>query len=238
MHGYIPLPPEPETREPASSHYLAEVSLDSIVFLFQVLVALALTNAAYVFITDGSGGYNLRAWSSYTLYQSLVFVVFVVTLIPFAHANVLILKQSYARGFMGTGLRPFIDFALLFIEAGLFYALSHAVTQVETDFLSFFYIMGAVLVVDVLWAFATFGFDPAHRIVLVYAVLNSIALGVGVALTYVGSPYLRELLLLTLAIRTTLDFVLTYNLLFPDAFRRVPKPARAPAPVGASRNRS
>jgi hypothetical protein len=200
---------------------MARASLDSITFLFQVLMALALTNAAYIYVTGGSGTYALRDWTTFTLYQTLAFVAFVATLIPFAHANVLILKQSYMAGFAGKGLQPVVDFFLLFVEAGIFYALSHALTRIEVDPLSFFYVAGAILVVDVIWALLTFGFDRSRTIVLVYALLNSATLVLGGLIIAQQVVYLRELLLLILGVRTILDYALTYSFLFPNAFQRI-----------------
>ena len=221
------LPPEPlgtlkETRHQASSGAstnLAERSLDSIVFLFQVLMAFSITNGAYIFVTSGSGGYDLRPWSSFTFYQSLAFLVFVATLIPFAHANVLIFYESYGSGFTDKGLQPLVDFFLLFLEAGIFYALSHASARVDVDYLSFFVVAGAILAVDVMWALITFAFDHKRTIVLVYAFLNTSTLLLGGLLITQKVAHPRELLLLTLAVRTVLDFALTYTYLFPNAFK-------------------
>jgi hypothetical protein len=226
MSHYTVVPPETQFQDSESNSDLPKVSLDSIVFLFQVLMALAITNGAYVFVTNGSGNYILRPWSSYTLYQTVAFLTFMVTLIPFAHANVIILKQSYGNGFKGAGLKPLIDFFLLFLEAGLFYTWSHALARVDQDPMSFFYIGGAILCVDVFWVLITVGFDQNRRETLVYALLNSVAIVLGAALIWWNAPYFREVVLLILAIRTVLDFSLTYNLLFPDAFRSASQPSQ------------
>lgn len=215
------IPSEPsEQRADSPTVDLAGKSLESIVFLFQVLMALSLTNGAYIFVTGGNGGYALRPWTSFTLYQSLVFLVFVATLIPFAHANVLIFHQSYGSGFTDKGLQPIVDFFLLFLEAGIFYTLSDALTRIDHDYLSFFYVAGAILIVDVVWALVTYAFDRTRRVVLVYAILNTATLVLGGLLVSQNTVHPRELLLLTLGIRTTLDYSLTYTFLFPNAFKQ------------------
>ncbi len=213
--------------EPKSARILAETSLDSITFLFQVLMALALTNGAYIFLTNGGNTYYLRPWSTFTLYGSLTFAVFVVTLIPFAHASVIILKQSYMAGFGGRGLQPIVDFSLLFLEAAIFYTLSHTLAKIDSDFIDFFYVAGAILAVDVLWGIISFFFEPKRKVVLFYAALNSITFGLGALTITYNLQNERAILLALLAGRTIIDFATTYNLLFPDALHRAKKQKRA-----------
>lgn len=197
---------------------MAAASLESIIVLYQVLMALSLTNGAYIFMTGGTGQYALRPWSSFTLFGTLAFLAFVVTLVLFTHTNILILRQSYTSGFDGMGLQPIIDFALLFIVAGVFYMLSHTLTRIDQDFLSYFYVLGALFAIDIFWALVTFAFDRSRRMVLVYALLNSAAPALGALFIAYHVVYLRELLLATLVARTLVDYVLTYDYLFPGAF--------------------
>jgi hypothetical protein len=240
---FVPTPPtlldeEEESSAKASaagSVSLSQVSLDSIVFLFQLLMALALTNGAYIFLTAASAAYKLRPWDSYTVFGTAAFFVFVATLIPFVHANVIILKQGYGSGFKDRGIQPFVDFVLLFVESGIFYILSFALATIDEDMLQYFSITGVILAIDVLWALLTFSFDRRHKVVLIYALLNRCTVAAGTVEILLDAPHLRWALLGTVLVRTSLDYGLTYNLLFPGAFSAIGQSTRSQGALGAIR---
>jgi hypothetical protein len=214
--------------EPAASYEVsipdrdkrrAYASLESVIFLFQLVMAYAITNAAYVFFTNGSGGYALRPWTSYTPFDVLLFLAFGTLVIPFIHADVLVLKESYETGFDGKGLWPLTDFFLLFLHAALFFALSYTFTGVDQDPLNFFYVAGAILSLNVVWALLGVVIEFKQRKVAIkYVIQNSAAVAAGGYILWSGLPNTTWLLLTVLLARNVVDFAITYNYLFPRAF--------------------
>ncbi|MEO7000641.1 MAG: hypothetical protein ABI068_02450, partial [Ktedonobacterales bacterium] len=160
------------------------VSLETLLFLYQVLVALAMTNGMFVFFTGGTGTYELRPWDSYTPLECGLFAIFIATLTLFAHTNSLIIHLHYRDGFGGKGLQPIVDYGPLFVQAGFFYVLSHtfAEAQKTTDPLIFFKIMALLFVFDVVWALASVALEPTEWRTLSYGLLNMAVTAIGVAL--------------------------------------------------------
>jgi hypothetical protein len=198
----------------------AEASLDSIVFLFQLLMAFAITNAAYLFFTDGGNTYTLRGWDTYTPFGIIAFLAFGTLIIPFIHADVLVLKESYAKGFTDKGLWPLTDFFLLFLHAALFYALSHTFATLSRDPMDFFYLVGGILSLNVFWAMLGVVIEFKQRkVVIKYVIQNTLAVAAGGYILWARPPHMVGLLLAVLVVRNLVDFAITYNFLFPRAFQ-------------------
>jgi len=211
------------------------ISLETLLFLYQVLVALAMTNGMFVFFTGGTGTYELRSWDSYTPLECGLFAIFIATLTLFAHTNSLIIHLHYRAGFTGKGLRPIVDYGPLFIQAGFFYVLSHtfAEAQKTTDPLIFFKIMALLFVFDVVWALASVALDPSEWRTLSYGLLNMTVTAIGVALYIEQFANLAYWLLGLLVGRYIIDYILTYNFIFPGAMSRKKQEAM-PTLVGAA----
>lgn len=212
------------------------VSLETLLFLYQVLVALAMTNGMFVFFTGGTGTYELRSWDSYTPLECGLFAIFIATLTLFAHTNSLIIHLHYRAGFGGKGLRPIVDYGPLFVQAGFFYVLSHtfAEAQKTTDPLIFFKIMALLFVFDVIWALASVALDPSEWRTLSYGLLNMTVTGIGIALYFEQVSHLAYWLLGLLVARYIVDYILTYNFIFPGAMSRRKKddmPTLVGAPI-------
>ena len=236
----------------AGPHSHAAVSLETLLFLYQVLVALAISNGMFVFFTDGSGTYVLRPWSSFNLLECGLFLIFIATLTLFAHTNTVLIHKNYMHGFHGAKLRPIVDYWPLFIQAGIFYVLSHTFAQAQqrNDPLAFYKIMAVLFAFDILWAFASFCLKPAKqrtksdRNILYYGALNTVATAAGIGLYILSvryqTPllvnYLQYFLLGILTVRLLIDYSITYDFLFPGAMQR--EMVREPALVGADRTRS
>jgi hypothetical protein len=152
------------------------------------------------------------------LVEVLAFVVSITLLLQFMHVNVLILRKSYRAGFAGRGIQPLFDFILLFAQSIAFYLLSHTFTQVRSDQSPFFGVIAAILVLDICWLLISFLFEPARKVVLWFVLQNAVTLGLGALLLSlrVAGVWVLGMLIA----RNVLDFALSYNTLFPGAFRR------------------
>ncbi len=214
---------EAEKHRKKSEVEMAQASLETVIFFFQLLMALGLTDGFFIFLSGGSGSYNLRTWSSYSLYEIGVFVVFVTLLIQFMHVDALLLRGTYKDGFIGKKLQPFCDFFLLFIQSGMFYALGHSLTQITSAPWTFFFILNAILIFNIFWGSFIFLFferkQPEKRAVLFkFSILNLLTIGTSVALYVSAIPMARELLVIALLIRNAVDFYFSHPVMFPGAF--------------------
>ncbi len=211
-------PPKTLVREKESDRNRAEVSLSSLILIFQLLMALAITNSAYAFFTNGSGSYALRPWSTYTPYQVIQLFAFATFIFPFVHADVLVMNDSYRLGFTGKRLQPILDFFILYLHAALFYMLSFAL--IDSNNYDFYFITAGILILNVAWAVISFAFDHSRRVVLIYAGQNTVAVAAGIWTYLSNFPMEKYILVAILLVRNLVDFVFTYDYLFPGAFWR------------------
>jgi hypothetical protein len=193
-------------------------SLDTVIFVFQILMALALTNGAFLFFTRGGTSYILRPFSSYSVYDIAVFLLFASALILFIHGDVLVLRGAYRSGFSNKKLMPIIDFVLLFIHSALFYMLSHTLATIDSRPLDFYEVLAIILGINVCWAVISAIFDKERRVALIYASQNTIALIAGIVIFAFQPPGLKVWLAVALGARNLADIILTYDFFFPNAF--------------------
>src|SRR5271165_565840 len=182
--GAIPQPENERESEQETNRIrdeqspLSGVSLDSIKFLYQVIMALALTNGVYLFVTKGQG-YNYISLSDHSFSDYLIFVIFISTVILFSHGTVIILHQSYGEGYKNQGIKPLVDFFFRFFEAGIFYIMSLTLANLN-DSINFFQVMALLLIINVGWSLVTITFDARKPIVTIYAIMNSLTVIIGI----------------------------------------------------------
>lgn len=212
----------------ASASHITLASVDTLVDVYKVLVALALTNGAYIFVTNGGSSYVLRPWSSYTVFDIAAFLVFVATLVVFAHINILVVWQSYAEGFTNKRLMPLVDYSLLLLSGGIFYVLSHTLAEIDQQPYNFFYVLGGLLLLDIVWTLLSFVFEHKRAILLFYTGLNGFTVGLAVLCLVARISYLPAVLLGLAIVRLLLDIAVSYNTMFPGAFHRQTETEAAP----------
>jgi hypothetical protein len=144
-----PLPPDT-----AHLKATATASIYSIVFLFQVFMTLALTNGATNFFiakTDKVQTHKTLEWG--------VFIVFILTVVKFAHSIGVYLMKQYpeqpkAGGYRSRSrIRPFVDFFLPFVQALVLYVVSSTIAATATTSISldYFKFTALFLAIDIVW---------------------------------------------------------------------------------------
>jgi hypothetical protein len=227
-----PLPPNPDFKP------TARASVTSIVFLFQVFMTLALTNGAIYFFTANTN--QLEPLAQHPPLQWLLFLVFVFTLVKFAHGITIYLQTQYdVEAFpkldsrqQFTYVRPLVDFSLPFLQALILYVVSGTIVADTSAARSgeFFVFIGCFFLVDIAWCLVIGALTrgAALRAPLYlghFALLNGAALGLGALVTALAAlagaglaPLPAPLpfaLVAILFLRAVQDFRWSYHYLYP-----------------------
>ncbi len=147
------------------------------------------------------------------------FVAMIVTIIPFFHGAVRHLFATYVEGGGSTRIKNWailIDYYLLFLNGGLFVALS----QTLGDTMAFVVVFMAVLAIDCIWGvLASMGFagTSSQKAEVKWAAINFVAAMI-LALLYFIQPVLTQLgltdeglqgvIVVIALVRTVVDYAL------------------------------
>jgi hypothetical protein len=195
--------------EPAKS---VERSVDSLQKIYAVVIALAISQAIQSLLKgpDGSGDFNLQRLAS----GLPGFVAFLVTLVPFWHGMNRHLDRCYLEKASAVVQGALLfDFGTFCVEACLLFAAGWSLRSgIET-----FYYLGALLVVDMAWAFIShqIHFSGKRSHAVRWSTVNVIAIGICVLI--VEFPFERKpLVLMVMAVlRTIADYGICWDFYFP-----------------------
>jgi len=196
-------------------------SIRSLESLYSVIIGVALS-LAIVGLVDRETGLQ-----TITLSECVLFLAFIVTLVPFYHGAIRHLDDCYAErpDRDGPPGKVFVDFVLLFIHALGFVVLSMLLKQPG----QFAWVLSILLLVDVFWG--VFVFFSGTRSVLRrnegrWALINTIFICSvvpmlvwrGIGLGDVAEPAKIAIPLLGICtIRTVTDYILCWGLYFPES---------------------
>jgi hypothetical protein len=127
-----------------------ENSIDTLKTLYMVVAGLALACGLQQFVFNESGQFEIE-WISL---ETLFFVIFVTTVIRFAHGAMRHFDRSYSENPKSVNWRisqPLLDFLGLGIEAFIFFILAYSLDD-QWRFIDYYL---CLLIVDCLWLFIT-----------------------------------------------------------------------------------
>lgn len=186
-------------------------SVDTLKELYTVAVAVALTLGVekLATLTECNGCTPLLQSEAFVL-----FLVFFVTLIPFYHGASRHMDDIYVfRETRPGAVVLLLDYILLMVEAGSLVWLGENIGNRVTFTKCYLFL----LALDVLWAIITGTFTAAGKSVRSWALLNSLALVIVLAVFHppYWTPWKPCVLLLLAFVRSALDYRLCRNLYFP-----------------------
>lgn len=124
--------------------------VDILLYLYSVVMALALTTAVSMTVAPGGEALNLLGISTSSW---AIFGAFLATIVPFYHGASIhmlrTLKDNPATRKKGEVL---VDFFALTLEAVIFYAMAKSISQLESFVLWF----GVLLALDIVWVSFTY----------------------------------------------------------------------------------
>jgi hypothetical protein len=196
--------------------------LTASVWLFEVVLGVALTNGARIFFTGSAGGTWLKPWSV-TGFE--FFALFLIEIVLTALAGVFILYVTYGTGYVGRGVRPLMDVSILVVVGILFYALSLTLDHIETAPMPYFYYFGAIFLVMGVWSIiisiGVLRSGPRQAVRLLAEIVPAfLPVVIGVVLIWFAVPHLVGLLLMVVGLDALLAVLRTSGLLFPGTFRK------------------
>ena len=196
-------------------------SIRNLANLYTIVIGIALTLAVSVVIDPKDG---LR---SITLVSALLFVAFVLTLLPFFHGALRHLDDVYIENdssHIRVGV-VIVDFSLLFLHALAFLILAELLRR-PADFIWF---LTCLLTIDVLWGFSAYaGFSskkaaPAESR---WAIINLVFVAIAALylisndifpITYTGNePKLASLVAIACLLRSVVDYIWCKSFYFPS----------------------
>ena len=196
-----------------------ENSVRNLIALYTMVIAVALSLAVKTLIDID------RGLESVGMSSALLFIAFVLTLVPFYHGALRHLDDAYIEN-ANQHIKPgalIIDVLLLLLHAIAFVVLSLLLNKPS----HFVWILLVALAIDVLWGlFAHFGSSSSNGLAAEskWTIINFIFVG-GVTwylvdrdiyLSYAGDPTkLSVLIVIACAIRTLVDYVWCRAFYFP-----------------------
>jgi hypothetical protein len=199
------LGPSPEQRKDTAKDYARGAT-----FIYQLIMGLALTNAARLFFVSGT---TLRPLASYDPVESVLFGLLILYAVPkiIDHTaglsyNVI---QVYPRGIRGALLFLFVT--ILSIAEGLvFFALSNAFDQLSKDFVTFFVLVGFIFALDIVSEILALPVlrDFSRRSFSVLG-LNLFILLAGAIFIYIAPSFLLWLLIGLWSLRVVFEYILS-----------------------------
>jgi hypothetical protein len=223
---------------PEDTLVLARASLDILIFLFEILMALAITDGAMLFLF---GNPTSVLQDTFDPLGIGLFIAFVLSSLRFAHGSLMYMQRKYRSdlhrndaqpGFTQKRLQPLLDFFFLFIQAGTLYLVSHTFAQLIEPYTQFFVLMAIFFAIDVVWCLVIWPLDPQRTELLEFAALNSATIVVGLLFTWLfvsigRDTWLPAIFLGILLVRGTVDYWRSYQYLFPGAFSKSSPPPAA-----------
>jgi hypothetical protein len=197
---------------PEATTHLRHFYATSGIFIFQLIIGLALTNTAYLFFTSSTT--SLRPISSYTAIEVVLFAIQVAfaTARIFEHSVEMQFNVEfyYPKARLGAVLF-IIDTFFAIVEGLMFYLLGFTIRHVSENPLPYFYFIGAIIATDVLAAMVSLAFTRdlltnIKDIIDVVATLVLLSIGY-VAIRY-NPPYLVTVLVSLTVVRVVLDYLL------------------------------
>ncbi len=188
--------------------------LDILLYLYSVVMALALTTAVSILVAPEGKVLNLFNISAES---AAIFGAFFVTLVPFYHGASIYLLQAH-RNSPPTKKRggALVDFFAFALEAVIFYAMAKSTTQLEVFIIWF----GALLLLDTFWVSFTYFKSQTEKEQAPkwWVVLNGGMLLVLILLwnpATTGGTQLYLILFAAAVIRTVIDYWKCYDHYFP-----------------------
>jgi len=202
----------PMTLDPSKA---IERLVDSIARIYAIVIGVALSESIKTLITKNSHG-DPDLSAAQVLIGLPAFVAFVFTLVPFWHGMNRHLDRTYLEKD-----RPvkqgalLIDFGIFFLEAILLFVAGSAL---RTGLVTF-YLLGVVLLIDILWGFV------AHEIhspgkkshVRKWATINAIAGAAAFFVVLYQFDHKPLALMAVAVLRSGVDYWLCWEFYFPSA---------------------
>lgn len=196
------------------------LSVQSLQKVYAFIIALAVGNSLTKLLIDPRT--QAPDMNRLLTEGGLLFLSFMVTLVPFFHGMNRHLDDVYVFGVMPkTPRHPrptprphaiMLDLFIFILEAGLLYLMASAVLDTQ----SFFLLFATLLGVDVLWAIVTWLITRSKAIK--WAAINAVtclAVLVGRGLTHLSPQSLLILLTSIALLRTVFDYSSNWKFYFP-----------------------
>lgn len=197
--------------------------------MYAVVVALAIGEAIKALL-KASASEELLA-SGQVIQGLPVFIAFVVTLVPFYHGMNRHFDHCYLEK-TSTVVQGalLLDFGVFFLEASILFAVAWSLRAG----LRGFYLLGALLGVDMLWGVVShfIHYSTEKPSILRWSVINLIAIGLASGVAFYPTDRRPVMLMLIAILRTVADYYFCWTFYFPRPAAAADSRAQAERPLG------